>query len=207
MTHRLPVIFTALVLAVVLLAGCSDSEDVTRNEVSAVRILLTDAATDYLAEAEVQISSVLLVPGEDDGTDASGAPFLELLGDGEAPRTFDLLDLQNGVTAFLAEKPVPEGAYGQLRMIVEDARVVLADGYTFEDGTTEASLKVPSGSETGIKVALSGAIVAEEGVVTVVVVDFDADASFVVQGDPESPAGIRGFLFTPVLREIDRTTE
>lgn len=196
-----------LTTVLVVLTGCTDSGDSTKSGVSAVRVVLTDAATDYLAEAEVRISSVRLVPGDDVATEADGSPHLELLDAEESPRTFDLLELRDGVTAFLAEKPVPEGTYEQLRMIVEDARVVLADGYTFEDGTTEASLTVPSGPQTGIKVALDGGIAAEEGTVTIVVVDFDADESFVIQGDPESPAGIRGILFTPVLREIGRSME
>ena len=92
-------------------------------------------------------------------------------------------------------------------MIVDDAHVVLAEGYTFEDGTTEADLKVPSGPETGIKVKLDENVVAEEGLVTIVVVDFDADESFVIQGDPESPEGIKSILFTPVLREASRSVE
>jgi len=200
--------FAAVILTVmVVLTGCTESDDPTRSGMSAVRVVLTDAATDYLSVAEVRINSVLLVPGEDDGTDAEGAPHLELLDPAEAPMTFNLLDLQNGVTAFLAEKAVPEGSYGQLRMIVDDARVVLADGYTFEDGTTEADLKVPSGPQTGIKVKLDENLVAEEGLVTIVIVDFDADESFVIQGDPESPDGIKSILFTPVLRETARSVE
>ena len=198
----------AVILTVmVVLTGCTESDDPTGSGMSAVRVVLTDAATDYLSLAEVSISSVLLVPGDDDGTDAEDAPFLELLDPSEAPMTFNLLDLQNGVTAFLAEKAVPEGSYGQLRMIVEDAYVTLADGYTFEDGTTEADLKVPSGPQTGIKVKLDESLAAEEGLVTIVVVDFDADESFVIQGDPESPDGIKSILFTPVLREAARSVE
>ena len=42
---------------------------------------------------------------------------------------------------------------------------------------------------------------------TIVVVDFDANESFVIQGDPESPDGIKSILFTPVLRELSRTAE
>jgi hypothetical protein len=35
-------------------------------------------------------------------------------------------------------------------------------------------------------------------------VDFDVSQNFVIQGNPETPAGIHGILFTPVLRAIVR---
>jgi hypothetical protein len=38
-------------------------------------------------------------------------------------------------------------------------------------------------------------------------VDFDVDDNFVLQGNPETPAGIHGVLFTPVLKEKVRTEE
>jgi hypothetical protein len=60
---------------------------------------------------------------------------------------------------------------------------------------------VPSGAQSGIIVDLSGAIEVEVGVLTVLVVDFDVDESFVIQGNPETPAGIMGILLTPALRE------
>jgi hypothetical protein len=32
------------------------------------------------------------------------------------------------------------------------------------------------------------------------VVDFDVSRSFVLQGNPETPAGVRGVIFTPTIR-------
>jgi hypothetical protein len=179
--------------------ACSQPEDpISGSGNSAVRVYLTDLPSDYIAAAEVTISSVQLVPGEVD------AGFVELL---DAPATYDLLDLQNGVAALLAEDLVPAGTYSQLRLIVEGATVTLIDGYEFNDGTTEQTLFVPSGMETGIKVQTSGVIEAEEDLVTVTVIDFDVNQSFVIQGDPEAPAGINGILFTPELIEVSRTEE
>ncbi len=37
---------------------------------------------------------------------------------------------------------------------------------------------------------------------TKITVDVDVNANFVIQGDPETPAGIKGVLFTPLLVEI-----
>ena len=62
---------------------------------------------------------------------------------------------------------------------------------------------VPSGSESGIKVALNDRINAAEGQSTTLTVDFDVDRNFVIQGG-EGESAIRGVLFTPVLLELDR---
>ena len=39
---------------------------------------------------------------------------------------------------------------------------------------------------------------------TIFVVDFDVEQNFVIQGDPDTPAGIQGVLFTPNLRAVVR---
>jgi hypothetical protein len=35
----------------------------------------------------------------------------------------------------------------------------------------------------------------------------DVDQSFEIQGDPETPAGINGILFTPELVEVSRSEQ
>jgi hypothetical protein len=54
---------------------------------------------------------------------------------------------------------------------------------------------------------LAEPIEAEEGEETTLVVDFDVDQNFVIQGNPETPAGIIGMLFTPVLQELRREND
>ena len=122
--------------------------------------------------------------------------------------TFDLLELQDGITELLGSAEVDVGTYAQLRFIVDSARVELKEGLTFRDGSTSQQLKVPSGAKSGIKLNLAGAdgdesnggVEVEEGEETSLIVDFDVSQSFVVQGNPNTPAGIQGFLFKPVLR-------
>lgn len=175
-------------------------------ETSTVQILLTDAPSDYVAEAWVRISRVYLIAGEEDPED--GPPFIDLFHDDDDPLEFDLLTLQDGVIADLTgEHEVPAGTYAQLRLIVSESWVVLKDGYEFNEGGTERDLFIPSGAQSGIKVMLDEPIEAEAGTITILLVDFDVNQNFVIQGNPETPAGITGVLFTPVLREIDRETE
>jgi hypothetical protein len=86
---------------------------------------------------------------------------------------------------------------------VDSASVVLKEGYTFSDGvTTEMELTIPSGAQTGIKVQLLEPVQAEEEVVTEIAIDADVEANFVIQGNPETPAGIQGILFTPHLVQL-----
>ena len=87
--------------------------------------------------------------------------------------------------------------------MVDHAQVTLADGLLFLDDSDTAVLKVPSGSESGIKVKLADAINAVEGESTTITVDFDVDRNFVIQGG-QGQSPIRDVLFTPVLLELDR---
>lgn len=176
-------------------AACSDGTDV---ELADVRVLLTDHPAGYIGEAMVDVGPVWLVGAEagpimlsEDGTDGM----------------VDLLDLQHGVTANLANQTIPAGTYAQLRMVIEAASVSLAEGYEFNDGTTSGDLDVPSGAQTGIKLLLHASDAGEgQGALeiapgeTVFVVDFDVKESYVLQGNPETEAGLSSVSFKPTLR-------
>jgi hypothetical protein len=166
-----------------------------------VRIQLTDAPSDMIATADVWISRVYLMPAD------SGGEAVELMEAGAPAKKYDLLLLRDGVTAELTGAAAIEpGMYRQLRLVVDSAVVTLVDGFTFSDGSTSRNLKVPSGSTSGIKVQLEEPIDAAEGESTTLVVDFDVDQNFKLQGNPNTPAGIHGILFTPVLHEKSRIT-
>ena len=214
MTSRTMTLAIGAALALVTVA-CDDTTGAGGD--ATLRILLTDAPTDYIASARVDIGAVQLVRHDagvitisEDGTDG----------------LVDLLELQDAATATLAAASIEPGVYHQLRLVVEEARVTLADGYTFTDGTTERELVIPSGAHSGIKLNLGashdgswgpgarhgqpggmggGMGDGHEGIEiipgeTILVLDFDVSRSFVLQGNPESPAGIHGVLFRPVLR-------
>lgn len=194
-TFRLSI---GLALATAALAACGETTDVSTD--AFVRVLLTDAPIDYIAAAEVDIGAVELIPADE------GAPIV-LTEDG-TPDFVNLLDLQNEVTLILAESEVESGTYAQIRFIVEAARVTLADGYEFNGGGSEQELFVPSGAQTGIKLNLSGLGEEGDGGLLIdgdveLVLDFDVARSFVIQGDPETPAGIQGILFTPTILVSD----
>lgn len=190
--------FTALVVMAAG-AGCSD---LVTSEQARVRVLLTDAPSDHIAAAMVTVSRAYLVGGGSDEEAENGG--LDVFNDPDNPRELDLMTLRDGVVAELGTAEVAAGTYRQLRLVVDDATVTLVDGLEFADGGNQMTLKVPSGSTSGIKVQLSRDIEAVEGSLTELVVDFDVDQNFKLQGNPDTPAGIHGILFTPVLKELSR---
>jgi hypothetical protein len=159
-------------------------------------VLLTDAPHQYLESAVVTIGEVALLR-------ADGGPVVVTAEGG----SFDLLQLQDGVTASLGSETIDAGRYLQARLKVTDATLTLKAPYTFVDGTTSRTLQVPSGASSGIKINLRSGAQSSDGVEirageTTLVVDFDVSQNFVMQGDADSHAGIHGFLFTPLLRAV-----
>ena len=186
-------------LAALSLGACGDGVGVDNQ--ATVRVLLTDAPLHLFEAATVEIRVVELIPTD--------GPPIPLSGDGIG-ETVNLLDLQDGVTMILGEATIVPGSYTQLRLIVEGARVTLKEGFTFPNDELTMDLKVPSGAQTGIKLNLGAAVDGDgpgplaiaPGETLLLVVDFDVSQSFVIQGNPETPAGIKGVLFTPTLRVV-----
>ena len=140
-------------------------------------------------------------------SDAGGGPQV-LFDDPDHPFHVDLLVLRDGLVAELTgAMPVAPGAYHQLRIVVDSAWVTLKDPYTFRDGSSKARLKIPGGHSAGVKVTLQSPVVAQEGDQTTILLDFAVDDNFRIQGNPDSPAGIKGVLFTPVIKERGRKHE
>jgi hypothetical protein len=184
-----------VLLGAFALGACDDPTG--GGELARLSVELTDAPSEYVAAANVDIGRIEIIP-------ADGPPQVVV----EDAGSYDLLTLQNGVTAALGSIDIEAGTYLELRMVVESAAITLVDGYTFNDGSQTKSVAVPSGAQTGIKIRLSSAD-GERGAgvdirpgETVLVVDFDVSQNFVMQGDPDTAAGIQDFLFTPLLRAV-----
>jgi hypothetical protein len=167
-------------MVVMALGACNTG---TSLQMSHVSVRLTDAPGPAIASAVVWVSRVELVGG-------SGGPFVITQTGGQ----FDLLDFQNGVTTLLGDGSIPAGDYEQLRLIVDSARITLVSD-TFSDGSMTKALKVPSGSQSGLKVNFGGPVhIAPPQ--TALVVDFDVSRSFVFQGTSGGPISVS---FKPVL--------
>jgi hypothetical protein len=178
------------VVSIVLMAAMIAFTASCTKDNGAGRLLvkLTDAPfpTDLVAEANVTISKI---DARKSG-DVEGKPFVVL---SEEELSFNLLELTNGLTTELANIDVPAGNYNLVRLYVKSANVVLKDGTTHK-------MVVPSGAQTGIKVFINPEIVVSGGLTAELLLDFDVSKSFVVLGNNNTPAGIKGFIFKPVIK-------
>ncbi len=177
-----------------LMMGCEEGIR-TNSSTGTLKIQMIDAPfpTDMVAEANVTINKVEIrkMVEEDEGN-----PFMIL---SEEVMTFNLLELTNGVSANLVELEIDTGYYDLVRLYVADASIMLKDSTVYD-------MKVPSGAQTGIKVFIDPAIEVAGGLTADLLLDFDVSKSFVVKGNLNTPAGIKGFIFKPVIKASNLTT-
>jgi len=171
-----------LIATSLVLGGCSDGGSAPVPEMGTLTLRLADAPGEEVESATIWVSGVSVVG--DNGSHVISSD----------TASFQLIDLQNGVTAYLGSADIPVGTYNQLRLIVDSARVTLKAPVTFTSGSNSSLMKVPSGSTSGLKVNLSNVTVIPGE--TVLLVDFDVSRSFVFQGPPGGP---KSASFKPVI--------
>jgi hypothetical protein len=186
-----------VLMAAVLLGIVSGCTKTVTNGPGRLIMNITDAPFPFssIESATVTISKIELRKAGD-GVCDSVYPFVEVLSD---TITVDLLDLRNGLVQKLADLQVPQGSYDLVRIYVEEAGLKVKDGDNY-------SVKVPGGKQTGIKVFIEPALTVEGGLTSEVLLDFDLSNSFVLRGSFNSPMGINGFIFKPVVRAVNNTT-
>jgi hypothetical protein len=148
-----------------VLAGCSADRQ-TGASLGHVSVRLTDAPGDY-EQVNLVVNEVSV---HRDGDGADTWETLKL----DSTTTFDLIQLQGGVLARLADGDVPAGHYTQVRLHLVDGSNVVVSG-------TAYPLKVPSGMESGYK--LIGAFDVPAGGAVDLTLDFDAARSIVHTGN------------------------
>lgn len=112
----------------------------------------------------------------------------------ELEQTFDLLSLTGGLTALMGEETLEPGEYGQIRLLISSAEVVIVE--EVEDVETEVHhpLQIPSGSASGLKIGKGFTI--EDGETLELVIDFDAARSIHKLGSNDI------YQLKPVLRLV-----
>ena len=187
------------VAGILVSAGCQKMDDGNINDQKGTLVIkLTDAPfpVDMVDSANVRIVKVEIREACD--CDEDGYPFIPLFEESD-PEVFNLLDLRDGITADLVEMQIEPGSYDLIRIYVDEVGLKVKDGESY-------SLKVPSGAQTGIKVFMEPALQVVGGLTSEIVLDFDLDRSFVLKGNMNTPAGIKGFNFKPVIKAINNTT-
>lgn len=194
------ILFSLVGLLILSLMGCE--KVVEKNDTQGTLIIrLTDTPfpIHLIDQAKVTINKIEI---REPDADSEEGPYMVLFEaeTAEEELEYDLLELQNGVTADLVQLEVPEGVYDLVRLYVSHAEIIVMDE---NDQPIPFNLKVPSGPQSGIKIFIDPAIIVVGGLTEELLLDFDASRSFVVQGNPETPAGIKGFHFKPVVRAIN----
>ena len=185
------------VLTLLFATACQDLDSVKDTDQQGHLVIkLTDAPfpIDMIDSAMVTITKIEMRK-KSEGEEL-GYPYITVL---EEPVEFNLLDLRNGITADLVDIEIEAGNYDLIRLYVEEASLTVKEGETF-------SLKVPSGSQTGIKMFMEPDLHVAGGLTTDVLLDFNVEKSFILKGNTKSPAGIKGFNFKPVIRAVNITT-
>lgn len=188
------------ILSVILILfsyGCKDNDiDNELNQKGRLVINLTDspfpinmidAATVHIVKVEIR----KVTEGDEDGY-----PFIPLKLELTDP--INLLDLRNGVTSKLVEADIDPGMYDLIRLYVDEAGLTVKKGPDY-------SIKVPSGAQTGIKIFLEPALKVAGGLTSDVLLDISVEHSFILKGNMDTPAGIKGFNFKPVIRAVNKT--
>ncbi|MDT8414044.1 MAG: DUF4382 domain-containing protein [Flavobacteriaceae bacterium] len=185
-------------MSVVLLSLVSCSDGSNGSGAGTLSIKMTDAPFphDMVKAANVTIFKIDARKKSDDGEAETSAEFVTL---SETETTLNLLELTNGITATLANAEVPEGSYDLVRLFVSEASIELSDG-------TMHTVKVPSGSQTGIKVFVKPSILVAGGLTADLLLDFDVSSSFVLNGNLNMPSGITGFIFKPTIKASNIST-
>ena len=187
------------------LVACSDSSSLDEGE-GRIAVRMTDApfpldeveSIDIFVvrvEAKTQVTTEEEAALDVEEDDAESDGWIVLA---EPNEEFDLMDLRNGVSVFLGDAVVEEGDYRSFRLIIDtdQSSVTLKDG-TVLTATSTPSIKFPSAGTSGIKIMLTEAVVVEEGATIDVLLDFDAEESFVLRGNTIMQNGL---LFKPVIK-------
>ncbi|MBN2178549.1 MAG: DUF4382 domain-containing protein [Deltaproteobacteria bacterium] len=190
------IVIVFLVCFMMSLTACGGGDDESSSAAGSLALKLTDAATNDYQAVYVTIEEVQVCL--DDENDEEENNWYTVA---EPKRTYNLLELVNGVQAQLGVTDLDAGRYTQMRLIIgTEARdshpyanyIVIVDD---EDNPHE--LKVPSGSQTGIKLVSGFEIY--ENQTTELILDFDASRSVVKAGNSGK------WILKPVIKVIGTT--
>ena len=185
-------IWIVLSLFILFFFGC------TGGGTGTMSLSITDATTDEYKAVYVTIEEVSVHVGGNEHNDSNW----EVVG--SPGKTYNLLDLVNGVIEQLGIIELQAGHYTQMRLIIgevpDDGINLLSEthpyaNYIINSSDEKYELKIPSGLQTGIKIIHGFDI--NEDQTTELILDFDASRSIV-------KAGASGqWLLKPTIKMID----
>lgn len=111
-------------------------------------------------------------------------------------KTFNLLDLQHGVTAFLGSTAVDTGTFRAVRLVIDPSKctIVLKDG-TVLSATSTPPIEFENSHRHGLMVELNDALDVKADATTTLVLDLKLSSSVSLRGTSVHD----GFFFRPVI--------
>ena len=174
------------------LAACGGGGGSDAGAMGTLSVSMTDAPLDDAQEVWIQVRGIAFKP--------EGSAPETVLNLSPAPRSINLLDYQQGRVALLLDGvPFAAGRYEGLRLIV-DAEPNVRDSYLIVNGQ-ECELRVPSGSESGLKLDRGFTLPAAGSVA--LTLDFDLRQSIHAPPGRASGACAQGYPLRPTLRVVD----
>ena len=166
-----------------VLTACGGSGgEVAVEQTGIINIAITDATVDDVTQVNVQFAGVTLKLQSGDE--------IEMLFD--PPKDFDLLTLSGGMTAeLLPDTRVPAGSYNWIRLAVNAKFDNVFDSYAMLP-QGEVELRVPSGSQSGLKLVSGFTVTQNQS--TNIVIDWDLRKAL------SDPTGQPGLHLRPALR-------
>lgn len=183
------VVGMGLAAVTLLLFGCGGGSSDSGDPNGTLSLRLVDAPVDDVAEVWIRITGASVRAADDEvRVEYTFLPAIDV----------DLLTLVDGnAEVLLADAALPVGTYDQLRLDVSAEFDGEFDSYVVTDTGAQFEIRVPSGSQTGLKLNRD------------IVITSNAGASFLLDWDVRqglvNPPGQPGYLLKPVIRVIDDT--
>lgn len=177
-----------LIIGLIGIASCGGSGGASGEKTGFIGIGITDAPIDSVSAVVVEFTGVTLKP-------SSGA---EIVITFVEPKTFDLMTLTGGLTAeLLPETEVPVGEYNWIRLAVNAEFDSIYDSYAMTP-TGQVELRVPSGSNSGLKLVSGFTVTQDQS--TNLVIDWDLRKAL------SDPLGQPGLHLRPAIRITDMSS-
>jgi hypothetical protein len=162
--------FVLVLLAGFLFYACTKNSGTDDQKNTTLQILLTDAPT-ALQEVNIDLKEVRVK-----FTDTAWVTLQTTAG------IYNLLALQNGVSSIIAQGNFATN-------VVKEIRLILGENNTIKENNQIYPLRIPSGSESGLKIKVDKKL---NATIETLLIDFDAALSVKKEND--------GFKLRPVIR-------